>query len=223
MRRLPPSFDATVSAFRDMTAIPAEGSATRARVLVRAGRDARRRSLLRRSVMPLVIALAILFFGAALTAAGFRWRAPAPVGLTSANEEARIVSAPGRAARPVRVVPPLWARTPEPPAAQRDREPLAYDRAHRAHFFSDAPALALAAWDEYLAAYPRGTFAPEARYNRALCLVRLGKFGAAAEALRPFARGGRGTYRRQEACLLMRWLSEKAAAIDPERECATEN
>ena len=52
MRRIPPSFDATVSAFREMTALPAEGDVTRARVLARAGREARRRSLLRRSAVP---------------------------------------------------------------------------------------------------------------------------------------------------------------------------
>ena len=188
MRRLPPSFDATVSAFRDLTAVQAEGAATRARVLARAEREARRRSLLRRTAMPLAIALAILFSGAALTAAG-RSLARAR---RRPDQPGRRASRPRPPARNGRCVsfPTLPADgAPPPQAVHRDEERLAYERAHRAHFFSDAPARALAAWDEYLAAHPHGTFAPEARYNRALCLVRLGKFVAAAEALHPFAAG----------------------------------
>ena len=72
MRRLPPSFDASVSAFRDDDrGSLVEGAATRARVLVRAEREARRRDAGapdRRAAS--AIALAILLSGAALTAAG---------------------------------------------------------------------------------------------------------------------------------------------------------
>jgi hypothetical protein len=50
-----------------------------------------------------------------------------------------------------------------------------------------------------LAAYPSGCFAPEARYNRALVLVRLGRRAEAREALRPFAAGELGGYRQREA------------------------
>ena len=105
------------------------------------------------------------------------------------------------------------------PADQRIGERLAYERAHRDHFFGDAPAAALSAWDAYLAAYPRGTFAPEARYNRALCLVRLARFAAAADALRPFATGRFGGYRRHESCLLLRWLSDQDAGVPSEPAC----
>ena len=49
MRRLPPSFDASLSAFREITAELAEGGATRARVLVEAEREARQRNGLRGS------------------------------------------------------------------------------------------------------------------------------------------------------------------------------
>ena len=219
MRRLPPSFDATVSAFRDLTAVQAEGAATRARVLARAEREARRRSLLRRTATPFAIALAILFSGAMLTAAGLSWRAPAAVRISPAEDPpARGV----RTARPLRIVPVLPADgAPPPQPVQRDEERIAYERAHRAHFFSDAPARALAEWDEYLAAHPHGTFAPEARYNRALCLVRLGKFVAAAEALHPFAAGRLDGYRRREACLLLRWLAERGATTD--ESCAVGN
>jgi hypothetical protein len=219
MRRLSPSFDATVSAFREMTAEPTAGDATRARVLVRAEHESRRRSLVRRHAMPLAVGLAILLSGAALAAAGLHFSAPPPAKIADAPEA---ISRAYRAAanRPTRVVPPLPAEHALPPPDRSAGERLAYERAHRDHFFGDAPAAALAAWDAYLAAYPRGTFAPEARYNRALCLVRLDRFAAAAEALRPFASGRFGGYRRHESCLLLRWLSEKDARVPAEPTCA---
>jgi TolA-binding protein len=117
-------------------------------------------------------------------------------------------------------VPSLAAEeAAERPPAREDGERVAYERAHRAHFFADAPTRALAAWDEYLAAYPRGAFVPEARYNRALCLVRLGRTAAAARALKPFAASAAGGYRQREACLLLRWLAERGgpAAAEPAR------
>jgi len=73
-------------------------------------------------------------------------------------------------------------------------------------------AIIAAAWDAYLASYPAGVFAPEAAYNRALCLARLGKTAKATAALRPFARGRFGAYRRDEAALLLDWLASRAAA-----------
>jgi hypothetical protein len=107
----------------------------------------------------------------------------------------------------------------EPPAPDADgaresvadRESAAYARAHRIHFVDDAPARALAAWDVYLASHPAGAFAPEAAYNRALCLARLGRFVEASTALRPFARGRFGAYRRDEATQLLDWLASRAA------------
>jgi len=66
--------------------------------------------------------------------------------------------------------------------AARDQLAL-YRRAHRAHFVQHEPAAALGAWEAYLRAAPRGRFAVEARYNRAMCLVRLGRTAAAREAL----------------------------------------
>ena len=98
---------------------------------------------------------------------------------------------------------------PASSAAGGDRESAAYARAHRAHFVEDAPARALAAWDAYLASYPAGALAPEAAYNRALCLARLGRFAEAAAALRPFARGRFGAYRREDATVLLDWLAAR--------------
>jgi hypothetical protein len=219
MRRLPDSLDASTAAFRELTGAPAEGSATRARVLARAERDARRRGLLRRSVAAFVVVVASLLSGVALTAAGYRWRAPLPTEIRFSDGETRL-PAVEHSASAARIVPLRPAEsTPLPSPDSVDREALAYERAHHAHFFAEAPARALAAWDAYLAAYPHGTFAPEARYNRVLCLARLGRYAAAATALRPFAAGPARSYRKQDACTLLRGLSERDARVDPRPSC----
>jgi TolA-binding protein len=75
--------------------------------------------------------------------------------------------------------------TPTPP--QPDPELAAYRVAYDAHFHGASPEAAVAAWDAYLAAYPDGKLATDARYNRAIMLVKLKRFGEAAEALRPLA------------------------------------
>jgi hypothetical protein len=64
----------------------------------------------------------------------------------------------------------------------------------------------LAAWDAYLLRSPGGRFAPEAQYNRALCLVRLGRTADAQAALVPFAQGRYGAYRQREATALLEAL-----------------
>ncbi|HLK35846.1 MAG TPA: hypothetical protein VKU41_03770 [Polyangiaceae bacterium] len=105
-----------------------------------------------------------------------------------------------------RPVPPLARVTapsadaaiaPSPPSVP-DEEALYYV-AHRAHFVAHDPGAALRAWEAYLAAYPDGRFALEARYNRALSLVRLGRLTEAKSALAPFADGRAGGYRAAEA------------------------
>lgn len=87
--------------------------------------------------------------------------------------------------------------------AEDVREELLFESAHRAHLGGGDRESALRAWDGYLAAYPGGRYAPEARYNRALTLVRLGRHGEARAALSPFASGAHGDYRRQEATSLI--------------------
>src|SRR5262249_28289735 len=79
------------------------------------------------------------------------------------------------------------------------------------------PAAALAAWDAYLAAEPAGRFAIEAKFNRALTLVRLGRYHEAEAALAPFARGevSPAGYRRDEATLLV----ERLARVNGPERC----
>jgi hypothetical protein len=84
-----------------------------------------------------------------------------------------------------------------------------YAEAHRAHFVDRDPEAALRAWDAYLAAAANGPLAPEARYNRALTLVRLDRLAEARAALAPFASGAYGGYRAQEARAILDALSRR--------------
>lgn len=108
---------------------------------------------------------------------------------------------------PVSVVEPPAPRPPpiaKPAVKAVDIDAL-YNEAHEAHFVRHDHVAALAAWDRYLtAAGPSGRFALEARYNRAITLVRLGRKADASAALRPFADGEYGGYRRDEAAQLLR-------------------
>jgi len=105
-----------------------------------------------------------------------------------------------------------------PSSAERSvspREQALYETAHRAHFAARAPAAALPAWDEYLAEFPNGRFSLEARYNRAICLVRLGRHDEARAALQPFANGEAGGYRQQDAIALLDALSSADGGAAP--------
>jgi hypothetical protein len=92
--------------------------------------------------------------------------------------------------------------TPRASSVATERDAL-YIAAHAAHFGGARADLALAAWDRYLAVAhgddPQSGFVLEARYNRAICLVRLGRYDEAREALRPFAGGAYQGYRRADA------------------------
>jgi hypothetical protein len=80
-----------------------------------------------------------------------------------------------------------------------DADLALYRVAHEAHFVARDPSAALAAWDQYLAAQPQGRFALEARYNRAISLLRVGRRDEGLAALRVFADGTNGGYRQAEA------------------------
>ena len=84
---------------------------------------------------------------------------------------------------------------------------LLYKQAHRLHFNEKSYGPALEAWDDYLRQSPGGAFVIEARYNRAICLVKLGRKAEARVALEPFAAGKvAGGYRRDEAAKLLEAL-----------------
>jgi TolA-binding protein len=91
-------------------------------------------------------------------------------------------------------------------AAFQDTDGDLYRLAHEAHFGAHDYARALMGWEAYLQAAPRGRLATEARYNRAICLLRLGRDAEARQALAPFASGKLG-YRQSEAQQLLDELS----------------
>ena len=100
---------------------------------------------------------------------------------------------------------PTLIATPPPRRVQRaspDAELAAYRVAHEAHFHGDDPAAALAAWDAYLAAYPGGNFAVDARYDRALALIKLQRYDDARRALAPFVAAPAGSYHQADAAKL---------------------
>lgn len=95
---------------------------------------------------------------------------------------------------------------PRSSAAFQDADGDLYRLAHEAHFSSHDYGRALAGWNAYLQAAPGGRLATEARYNRAICLLRLGRDAEARQALEPFASGKMG-YRQNEARELLEELS----------------
>jgi hypothetical protein len=218
MRRQPESFAAAVRAFREMTAATDEAAATRARVLAEADRGARVHRTPRRIAVTTGIALLVICSASvAGTTLVQHWRRPATVTIDETPFVAARASSTHAARRATIVIPPLVPTVDDDPSASgpSDAEADAYGRAHRAHFDESAPARALAAWDDYLRRYPRGAFEPEARFNRAICLLRLQRFAQAERALRSFADGSLGGYRRAEAEQLLAWLRDRPAAPRP--------
>jgi hypothetical protein len=213
-------------------------AATRSRVLESLDRSAARR---RRSVGTAIAAI-ILGTGTLswAVATGRMDRVMEAVGLAESVES---VTAPIARSRPRRLVatapdPVPAAPAPVPEAvtaavpAPRDasepavtrrpltdrerRERALFRTAHDLHFKQRDTVSALAAWDAYLATAPSGKLAVEARYNRALALVRLGMKAEAIAALAPFARGEvlPAGYRQRPARELLRALGAPIADDD---------
>jgi hypothetical protein len=117
-----------------------------------------------------------------------------PRGLTARSRSV----AGARVATPVAPAPaPVPAPTGPAPALDVD---ALYRAAHEAHFTRRDYVNAIAAWDRYLAAAgPGSRMLIEARYNRGIALARVGRSDEAIQALKPFADGEYGEYRRSEA------------------------
>jgi TolA-binding protein len=116
-----------------------------------------------------------------------------PTATSSSTTPARAIS---------QVTPVLPSSSPNAPKKTppiSTAEQSLYAKAHQAHFVDHDPAAALQGWEAYLAAYPDGRFSLEARYNRGICLVRLGRRSEARQALAPFAEGTYAGYRQHEA------------------------
>ena len=224
-------------ALRETSAASPAGADTLACVLrdVR-HRERRRRSF---SSLVVALALIVMACGAWAAATGRlaalqRRLRPARAEIAAPTREMRgprgpeviPVEAPPPADHPEAPVPPrhfavhqLPAGSRRTPAASRRAGDLAppppfpdelYGAAHEAHFARRDFSAALELWDRYLALTPLPRFAVEARYNRGIALLRLGRHDEAARALRPFADGDYGSYRTREARALL-----GASANDP--------
>jgi hypothetical protein len=207
-------------AARDVgSASPAEVTATRAR-LERSVRSAGR--AWRLPAVGIAAALLLSIGGAAAVdrlarrdpAAELR---PEPEAAILAPVQSTTPPPPETTPAPAERTPPARKVSPPPPERKGDKptakrsaptvaeDPTAlYEAAHAAHFREGSPARALSAWDRYLAVAPADDpFMADARYNRAICLVRLARYDQARVALRPFAEGAHGGYRQTEARALL--------------------
>jgi hypothetical protein len=206
----------------------------RARVLFAASNRGRVKRILFRWALPLAATLVISSaWAASLGYLGRPWRAlrgvfgihdaapPAPIGRAE-----RAMPAMAEQVQPHLTIDdlPLAPATPEAPRRARGSRPpttssasasfvtapaeadALYAAAHRAHFVDRDPIAAIAAWDAYLRVAPDGLLAPEARYNRALALVRVGRHSEASAALRAFVEGRYGGYRQREATQIVEAL-----------------
>ena len=205
MKGRPDSLSAAVRQFRQMTSADAEGDATRARVLAEVDRRQGPGERVRRTRVVVALIAAVVVSSAALAATeAAHHRTPTPIAISSSNARPEPDGAPAHRRRlTIPAVTPVAVPAPEPEADPEDR---LYGRAHAAHFRADRPERALAGWNEYLRRFPRGRFEPEARYNRALCLIRLRRFDDARQALAPFATGSFGSYRQADAERLLVWI-----------------
>ncbi len=215
------------AALREETDGESESAAeTRRAVLLKATTKRRRKLIIARFVLPLAAVFALSTAWAAATGRlpkkitelfvseherEPRWvpvpvttreLPPAPVATTVLTvekppiEDTPFTPPPAVSSAVVKPAPPKPSASV---ASALDPEERLYKVAHEAHFVTRDWNAALGAWDAYLAAHPKGRFAPEARYNRGLTLIRLGRKDEAKAALAPFADGTMGGYRQREA------------------------
>lgn len=111
------------------------------------------------------------------------------------------------ASRPkARVAPPV-AKKAETPNELPNPVTALYERAFQLQFTQANYSAALSAWDKYLAAANNGgALLGEARFHRAVCLVALGRYGEARNALSKMVNGASGAAYRARAHTLLQAL-----------------
>jgi TolA-binding protein len=200
-------FESSVRALRELTAVPADGRASRSRIL---GQMADRKRRHRNYELAIITAIFLLLIPAVSagwiqlrksirTVAGVPGHAGSPRRAASTTEPSPSLhqrtaplEEPSLANLPERV----WISESEPavapsatmPAAQRPTELDLYARAHELHFHGNSPRAALQVWTQYVARFPHGRFIPEAQFNRAVCLVQIGDSAAARRLLTQLVR-----------------------------------
>jgi hypothetical protein len=145
--------------------------------------------------------------------------AVAPARTVKPRPAVKTIAPAAPAVEPVATAPAIATAAPVPVATKAEDPVLAaapdlYRVAHQLHFHGADPAASLAAWDRYLASASSGRFSVEARYNRAMTLIRLGRYHEAQLALQPFALGQVSPvgYRQREAQQLSQRLARAATS-----------
>ena len=168
--------------------------------------------------MPLAIALAILLSGAALTAAGGHWRAPAVAKIDDVTRRGT-ARAPGCRPQTDADRPRAsWRRSADTGGSTERREARLRARSPRSLLRRRARRrpVRLGCVPGRLSARDlraRGALQPRALPGAARAVRRCGRCAA------PVRDGALGGYRRHESCLLLRWLSERDAGVPSEPAC----
>jgi hypothetical protein len=224
--------DVAARALRESTALPADGRASRDKLLsLLVRREQRRRGY----KLAGIVAAFVLVIPAA-SAGLIHWRKtsskaghrafipPAPVRRVpelpahvatgfAQDDRARNQGTSGFAPRPAAFLAPMSRRpgrpSPAPAGPSKLSEVEVYGRAHQLHFHGESPGAALRAWTGYLEKYPDGYFLPEARFNRAVCLVLIGDRTRAREELSRIVKDSRVDYQRAQAARLLAKLDRQ--------------
>lgn len=96
--------------------------------------------------------------------------------------------------------------SPAPPPPELEAEIRSFRRADDLYRRNGDLEGAIRAYRQYVRDYPTGRFVPEAKYNTALSLLKLGRASEARPLLVPFAEGAYGQYRREAAQKLLHAL-----------------
>jgi hypothetical protein len=212
--------DRAVRVLRDETAVQADGAITRQRIEAGWMQQRVRGRAMRR--LTTGAAVVLVLGGGALAATNLFVRAcPDNPGLTLARtarpegHQAPLAIAPSApvlmtSAADEAPAPPVTARPARPRVEVADVATSAYAAAHRAHFVERNWSQALGLWTRYLRLVPGGQLAPEAHFNRAICLLHLDRRDDAAAELQPFASGRWGSYRQSEARQVLESIATSA-------------
>ncbi len=141
-----------------------------------------------------------------------RQRSPVPSGVSPGLRETNNEATHQRATSADLDAPPTETsgrpRTTAPPPPELEAEVRAFREADDLYRHRGDLEAAIGAYRRYVRDYPTGRFVPEAKYNAALALMKLGRAAEARPLLAPFAAGVYGTYRQTSAQQLLDALDD---------------
>jgi hypothetical protein len=213
--------DLSVRAARELSAAPTDGRASRSRILGELA-DRRRRH---RTYQVTIVATILLLLIPAVSVGWVQLKRSIQTAtkvlaridskkntgsaLAKPQVDALVALDEMPAPRELPEGPVLSKATPALPRAtttlpvHRPSELDLYARAHQMHFHSNAPGPALRLWTRYIERFPHGRFVPEAQFNRAVCLVRMGDSAAARSILEELVYSPGFDHPKQQALRLL--------------------